>query len=182
MAEVIFRNYHDGDDIGAITALLHGAYGPLARMGFRFLATHQDEATTLRRLTRGFALIAEYEGHIIGTITLNPPKPHSRCPWYTRPEVYSFGQFAVHPDFQKQGLGGRLLQLAEARARAHSARELALDTAEGAVHLRQWYERLGFRFIEHVSWEETNYRSVVLSKKLDDRPDASAPPTGSVLV
>ncbi|MEQ1852103.1 MAG: bifunctional GNAT family N-acetyltransferase/class I SAM-dependent methyltransferase, partial [Chthoniobacteraceae bacterium] len=65
-------------------------------------------------------------------------------------------------------LGQRLMHVIEQRALQHGAAELALDTAEGATHLVRWYERLGFRFIQHVSWDETNYRSVVMSKRLPD--------------
>ena len=58
------------------------------------------------------------------------------------------------------------MRVIEQRALQQGATELALDTAEGATHLIRWYERLGFRFIQHVSWDETNYRSVVMSKRL----------------
>lgn len=68
-----------------------------------------------------------------------------------------------------------MLEFVEQHARDHEAAELALDTAEGAIHLRQWYERLGFRFIEHVSWQDTNYRSVILSKQLTGNGGSSAP-------
>ena len=43
---------------------------------------------------------------------------------------------------------------------------VTLDTAEGAEHLIRTYEKRGYRFIEYVQWEVTNYRSVVMSKKL----------------
>jgi GNAT superfamily N-acetyltransferase len=160
------RPLRPDDPIPPITVILHAAYSPLARMGFRYLATHQDDATTLRRLQRGFALVAELEGVIVGTVTLRPPRDKSDCAWYLRPGVYSFGQFAVRPDLQRRGIGLRMLQFVEQQARDCGAAELALDTAEGAEHLRKWYERLGFRFVGHVSWDDTNYRSVVLSKEL----------------
>jgi len=44
--------------------------------------------------------------------------------------------------------------------------ELALDTAEGASHLIKYYSDKGYRFIEYINWEITNYRNVVLSEKL----------------
>jgi hypothetical protein len=44
--------------------------------------------------------------------------------------------------------------------------EIALDTSERAHHLIQMYEKRGYRFVEYFQWEVTNYRSVVLSKKL----------------
>jgi predicted N-acetyltransferase YhbS len=165
-SEILIRPLRDDDSIPAITRLLHAAFASLAAMGFRYLATHQDDSTTERRLRRGLAFVAELDGEIVGTITLRPPKSESRCAWYLRPGVWTCGQLAVRPDLQRQGLGRRLMDTVERRAIAEGAAELALDTAEGAAHLIAWYRRLGFRFVQHVSWEETNYRSVVVSKPL----------------
>lgn len=63
-----------------------------------------------------------------------------------------------------------MIEFIEQQARTRGATALALDTA----HLRQWYERLGFRFIEFVSWHDTDYRSVILSKPLTTTAHASA--------
>ncbi len=161
------RRFCPEDSVPSITRLLHEAYAPLAAMGFRYTATWQDDDITLRRLTRGVAFVAEHGGAIVATVTLYPDAgPAAHCEWYATPGVHTFGQFAVRPDFQKQGLGRRLIQLVEAEARERGATELALDTAEGAAHLRACYDRLGYRFIQFMTWSDTNYRSVILSKSL----------------
>jgi GNAT superfamily N-acetyltransferase len=172
---VTIRPFRDGDSVRDITALLHAAYAPLLARGMRYLATHQDEATTLRRLTRGFPFVAEKEGTLVGTITLYGPEKDSPCAWYTRDGVFKFGQYAVRPNCQRHGIGLALLERAEAEARARGASEFALDTSEKAEHLIRWYERLGFRFIQHVSWDETNYQSVVLSKSLPAHRTSAIP-------
>lgn len=165
------RDFADSDSVPAITALLHAAYGSLAINGFRYLASHQDDAMTLHRLKSGIPFVAESGGAIIGTITLYRSSPNSLCEWYRQPTVYHFGQFAVRPDLQKQGIGSRLYEHVEMSARSLGVAELALDTAEGALHLRHWYKHLGFRFVQFVSWKETNYRSVILSKSLNKTPN-----------
>ncbi|MCA9101432.1 MAG: GNAT family N-acetyltransferase [Planctomycetales bacterium] len=164
--DVRYRPYQPDDDIEAITELLHRSYAPLAEMGLRFHATWQDAETTRRRLTTGHALIAESGGTIIGTVTLYGPWPESPCQWYRRDDVYHFGQFAVHPDLQRAGIGAHMLEMLEADTVRRGGRELALDTAEPAEHLTRWYARLGYRVVGHVTWEVTNYRSVVMSKRL----------------
>jgi GNAT superfamily N-acetyltransferase len=174
------REFANGDSVAAITALLHASYGFLAASGFRYLASHQDEATTLRRLQRGVPFVAESCGDIIGTVTLYRPSPTSLCEWYRQPAVYSFGQFAVHPEFQRRGIGTKIYEHVETCARSLGAGELALDTAEGALHLRRWYTRLGFRFIQFITWDVTNYRSVILSKSLSTTPNAALEPTTTV--
>lgn len=163
----VIRELHPDDSIPAITALLHEAYAPLSAMGLRFMATHQDDSVTADRLHRGLAYVATLDGVIVGTITLYAPGGQTyACEWYGRPAVFRFGQFAVRPDLQRQGLGLRLMQTIEQRAFAGGGTELALDTAEDATHLRRWYEAIGYRFIQFMSWEDTNYRSVILSKHL----------------
>lgn len=164
--ELQIRALREDDDVPAITALLHAAYAPLAEAGFRYLASHQDDEVTLRRLGAGWPYVGVRSGQLVATVTLRASEPDSACAWYRRPGVFSFGQFAVLPALQRSGIGHRLIQRIEQDATTRGATELALDTAEGAVHLCRWYSRLGYRFIQHVSWHETNYRSVVLSKSL----------------
>ncbi len=164
------RALREDDNVSAITRLLHAAYAPLAEMGFRYLASHQNDDVTWRRLRQGFAFVGVMSGQIVATLTLRPPDPDSPCAWYRESGAFSVGQFAVLPSLQRQGIGLRLIQMAELQACGRGASHLALDTAEGATHLRRWYERLGYRFIQHISWHETNYRSVVLSKSLKAEP------------
>lgn len=168
MNRIVIRDLRESDPIPEITWLLHEAYAPLAAMGLRYTATHQDDDVTRRRLASGWPWVAVLDGEIVATVTLYQNASGSEgCAWYREPGVFSFGQFAVRPDLQGQGLGGRLITMLESEAAVRGAGELALDTADGADHLIRWYEKLGFRFIEHVSWGSTNYRSVVLSKTLE---------------
>jgi GNAT superfamily N-acetyltransferase len=164
---VILRSLSDDDSIPEITRLLHEAYAPLAAMGLRFTATHQTDEITLSRLQRGVPFIGELDGEIVATVTLYPTAgANSSCAWYRELGVFYFGQFAVRPDLQGHGLGLRMMEMLEKESITRGGRELALDTAEQAHHLRAWYEKLGYRFIEFADWSTTNYRSVILSKSL----------------
>lgn len=160
------RLLSETDSIAELTELLHRAYASLADRGLKYVATYQDEATTLRRAQRGQCWIAEQDGKLVGTISYYPPQITDGCAWYDRPEVASFGQFAVDPELQRTGLGSRMLDRVEEQAMADGADELALDTAEPAKHLIDYYERRGYREIERVQWDVTNYVSVIMSKRL----------------
>ena len=81
-------------------------------------------------------------------------------------EVSSLHQFAVLPQHQGHGIGGKLLAFVEDKARACGAREIALDTADGAADLIDWYRRRGYREVGHVQWDGKTYRSLVMSKTL----------------
>ena len=76
------------------------------------------------------------------------------------------GQLGVRPALREQGIGSGLILTVEEAARRDGARDLALDTAEPAVHLTEWYQSLGYRFVEFANWDMTNYRSVIMSKTL----------------
>jgi predicted N-acetyltransferase YhbS len=167
--EISIRPWQRTDSAAELTELLHRAYARLAGMGLRFWATHQSAEATEKRIAEGECFVAVADGVICGTIVFRAAAATKGSPWYDRPEVASFAQFAVEPGLQSNGLGRRLIAHVEAHAAASGARELALDTAEPALHLVEWYTRLGYRFIEHAQWQHTNYRSVVLSKTLDIR-------------
>lgn len=163
---ILIRPLQPSDSLAALTTLLHEAYERLARMGLQYMATHQTEATTRERIAQATCLVAVLDGRICGTILFRCSKQTAGCPWYDRPEVASLGQFAVDPAIQAQGIGLRLLKAVESLAAASGCREIALDTAEPAVHLIEWYSRMGYRFVEYAQWSHTNYRSVILSKTL----------------
>lgn len=165
--EVLIRRFSEDEDrISELTELLHRGYARLAEMGLRFVATYQDDATTLSRIENAECYVAETNGKIAGTILFRDPCRTGSCAWYDRPEVASFGQFAVEPSLQGLGIGSMLMEKVEERARETGAQEIALDTAEPAVHLIQYYERRGYRIVDTVRWDVTNYRSVIMSKRL----------------
>jgi GNAT superfamily N-acetyltransferase len=155
------------DSIEELTQLLHAAYARLGHMGFNYTAVDQQEDVTRERMGQGECLVAVgRDERIVGTVLYRLPWQTSGGAWYDRPEVASFGQFAVLPALQSGGIGAQLLAAVEARVSAAGAVELALDTAEGATHLIAWYNRKGYRFVEYMQWPGKTYRSVVLSKTM----------------
>ena len=52
-----YRYLRASDDLVALTDLLHEAYAPLAAAGMRFVASHQDVATTQRRVAEGDTIV-----------------------------------------------------------------------------------------------------------------------------
>lgn len=160
------RPLDESDDLHALTDLLHRAYAPLLKRGMRFVASWQDPDQTRRRCAAGETWLAVAGLRVVGTVTLMPPGRERGSPWLKRPDVALFGQFAVEPAWQGRGIGGRLMDHVERRAREMGAAHLALDTSEHATELIATYERRGFGFVEHVQWDATNYRSVVMSRPL----------------
>ena len=168
------------DSITELTTLLHAAYARLGTMGFNYTAVDQPDEVTRKRVARGDCLLALADGRILGTTMFHAPGCSEGCPCYERPDVATIGQFGVLPGQQGRGVGTLLLREVEARALASGAAELALDTSEGADHLIAWYERHGFRFVEHAQWTGKTYRSVIMSKVLGERPAQPASVTAAV--
>jgi len=164
--EWTIRRFQVGDSLAELTELLHAAYRQLGDLGFNYTAVDQSIQVTEKRLAAGECLVAVSGRRLVGTITFYPKEAAAGCPWYDRPEVSSLGQFGVLPTLQRMGFGRRLLAAAEDLALGTGAEELALDTAEGATHLVDWYHRCGWRFVEHAHWRGKTYRSVIMSKSI----------------
>lgn len=153
-------------ELDPLTDLLHEAYAPLAAKGMRYLATHQPASKTLERLEEGESYLAFIDNHLIGTVTLYREKVSSSCEYYRKQGVFSFGQFAIKPQFQGKGFGSALMDMLELRATELGASELALDTSEHAENLIQMYMKRGYVQVAFTQWDVTNYRSVIMSKHL----------------
>lgn len=166
LTDVHIRAVRSDDNMQAITDLLHRAYKPLADAGMRFVATYQDENTTRDRFAQGHGFVAIAHDKVIATVTIYSTLQNSRCAWYNVEGVWHFGQFAVEPLHQGMGVGALLLNFAEHFARMQGAREIALDTAETANNLIDYYLARSYRRAGHVQWDITNYRSVVMSKEI----------------
>ena len=91
--------------------------------------------------------------------------PHGE--YVTEGPLALFGQFAVEPNLQNQGLGRRLIETVEAEARRLGAIEICLDTAQAADHLVGYYQKLGYEIRAEADWRpEVNYKSWVMVKDL----------------
>jgi predicted N-acetyltransferase YhbS len=167
MSGILIRPLKPDDGVQEITALLHRAYRRNADMDIHFVASHQDIEVTKERLANGPSFIAELDGKIVGTITLTFPMNVPHAEYMTDRPLASFGQFAVEPGLQKAGIGRRLIETVEKEAIQLGAEEICLDTAQPAVHLIAYYERLGYEIRAEADWRpEVNYKSWVMVKTL----------------
>jgi GNAT superfamily N-acetyltransferase len=137
-------------------------------MGLNYTAVDQSSAVTKRRISRGICFVAVELKEILGTILVEPPNLNNTCPHFARPCVATAHQFGVAPARQGAGVGSRLLVHAESWATENGCSELALDTAEPAHHLVALYVRRGYKRIGFVQWDGKRYRSVVMSKRLNN--------------
>lgn len=161
--------FSENDSVEELTNLLHSSYKRLADMGLKFVATYQTSEYTKSFLKNGECFIIKENEMIIATVMYYNSffmKEEDAPAWYKKDFVSYFGKFAVMPGYQNKGIGGMLMDFLEEYAKSKGKTELALDTSEKALHLIDYYKKRGYRFIEYHQWDVTNYRSVVMSKKL----------------
>jgi len=154
------------DSIDELTRLLHRAYADLAKMGLNYTAADQSPETTRKRVESRECFVAADGSNLVGTILVNSQVPNNLGAQFGRPEVASFHQFGVLPEYQGRGVGSLLLGHAEDWVRGRGFTELALDTAEPAAQLVTFYVRRGYRAVATIQWSGKLYRSLVMSKVL----------------
>ena len=162
------RLWNTEDSVDELTTLLHLAYGPLGAMGLNYTAVDQSPEVTAERIAGCMCYVAEHDGKLVGTATVRGPYESSECEYYTRPDIATVNQVAVHPSFQAQGIARALLATCSSWAQQQGYRKLALDTALPATHLVALYRKLGYTEVAQVQWPGKVYRSAVLSRHLSD--------------
>ena len=188
---VTVRLLEPSDSIPQITRLLHRAYAPQMAMGLKPLAGRQDDSVTRERCLNSECYIALLgadatataaaprpgtngaagtragsSARIVGVILFEEHEKVTFPPFFLRPDVCHFAQFAVDPDHQGLGIGRMLLEKIEERSREKGCKELALSMAEPDAKLLEFYLKRGFRLVEYWQWPYTNYRSCILSKRI----------------
>jgi ribosomal protein S18 acetylase RimI-like enzyme len=171
--KIEFRLFNSNDSIKEVNTLLLSSYKALADKGMKFAASHEDEHATQKNIEDGECYIGILDGNIVTCAMLRLPDKIEKIgwkangpAWYQGEGVTTFGRFAVSPEFQGLKIGSKMMDVIENRARELGFLELSLDTSEHAEHLIKMYKARGYRFIEYHQWGITNYRSVVMSKKL----------------
>jgi ribosomal protein S18 acetylase RimI-like enzyme len=140
-------------DCTSIVACVHAAYKPyVARIGQTPAAMLADyTALVERRVVHVLRVRTTRE--VIGVIVL----------WPTDGAMF-IENVAVHPRYQGQGLGRRLMAFAEDQANATNIAEVRLYTNQAMTENVAFYVRLGFEEIDRRTDE--GYRRVFLRKRL----------------
>ena len=120
------------DDAGTVSAITDAAYGKyIARIGRK-----------PRPMTEDYhKIVAE---HPVWVLCLGD-RPVGVLVLMAEPESMLIYSVAVRPEYQKLGLGRRLLELAEAQARHAGYSRIRLYTNEHMVENIDLYRRLGYQ-------------------------------------
>lgn len=172
--DIAVRRFMTGDSVPEITALLHRAYARQRALGLDPLAGRQDDTITLDRVlaSEAYLAVADVSKHdsdrneiIVGIILFNEHEKVTFPAAFLEPRTSHFAMFAVDPQLQGIGVGVKLMEQCETRARETGSDRLALSMAEPDTSLRRYYERRNYEFIEYWQWPYTNYRSLILARQ-----------------
>jgi ribosomal protein S18 acetylase RimI-like enzyme len=129
------------------------------RFGHGFWSSPPSERAvlaTMRKPKFSQTLIARTNRRIVATLRLATMKPWAIDTAYFTPAdapLYLTGM-AVHPDFQRKGVGRLLLKEAEAVACAWPADAIRLDTFDAAAGIGPFYAKCGFREVARVIYKK----------------------------
>lgn len=135
-----FRIALESDAI-ELSSLINSAYrGDSARAGWTFESdlvggerTNPEEISSIVRKSDEMYLLAESENKIIGCVFVKIYE-----------DAYFIGMLTVSPTLQNAGIGAKLLQEVETRARTAGKKFTRLDVIHVRAELIAWYERKGY--------------------------------------
>ncbi|WP_146552477.1 GNAT family N-acetyltransferase [Rummeliibacillus sp. SL167] len=129
-------------DAKVLLDILLKAYEQDKKLGINFDATHATLPMVEQHLKRNICYFLQIDGQPVATISL-------RMPWGPNPgpeKVPHIGWFATHPDYEKQGLGTRLLSWVENTILKDQMKVpyVTLGTADTHPWLVSMYQRKGY--------------------------------------
>lgn len=125
-------------DTAALTDLVNRAFA-IERSFIDVQRTTPEEIAAL--IASGDFLVLEYAGGLCGAVLVQGPGHREGVP----PSHAYLGMLSVLPELQGQGLGLRLVRVAEAMAEATGAAAMRLQIISLREELSRWYRSLGYR-------------------------------------
>jgi len=100
--------------------------------------------------------IAEKNGRGIGATMVG----------FAKPDVCYIGRLSVLPEYQGQGLGGKILAYAIDRATETNARYISIGVVSDEQHLIEWYKRMGFTINRRVNYDDFPFEVTMMRREL----------------
>lgn len=131
------------DDLVAAGRMVQRAY--FALPGYPRDPGYDEEIGDVAgRLSTTTVLLALRDGEVVGCATYVAEHTHEHAE-HDDPEAATFRAFAVAPEAQGAGVGGRMLEWLAARALADGKRRIRIHTLECMPAAQRLYERAGYR-------------------------------------
>ena len=128
-------------ELPAALAVLHAAFEEYRTQLNPPSSAHRETIASLQaRLESGHLLLALIDGDIVGCVI-----------YQVEPDYMYLGRLAVLPAHRRRGIGTALIAYIEDYARAIAAPRVRLGVRIALAHVRNRYERMGYRLVEERS-------------------------------
>jgi len=144
------------EDAERLAAVYRSAYAENRELGFPAKAESATAAEVREWIESATVLVAAVEGTVVGGVRLER----------TDGDRAKLSRLGVHEDWKGEGLGGRLVDATEARARDRGAAVLRLTTPGEHPYLPAFYRRRGYERTGTYPLEYREYDEIVLEKPL----------------
>lgn len=159
-AELIVRPARVGD-AEEITALTLAAYSLRVKADPPYAALSEGPEHVREHLSLGGGIVAEAGGRVAGCIRWRVESPGILLGY----------RLAVSPDFQRRGIGSRLLARLEGVAQREECRQVHLHVRRNSPELMDMYARFGYSIIIDNPEPEYNHPIyVVMMKRIVSGP------------
>jgi phosphoribosylanthranilate isomerase len=131
------------EDLPGILALQKLAYYSEAELNrdFNIPPLTQTSVQIEEEFAGKLFLVAKFDGRLVGSVRAE-----------LRDDACYIGRLIVHPDFQNQGLGSKLMNAIEKRF--ESAKRYELFTSERSTRNIYLYQKLGYQIFDHKRLDE----------------------------
>lgn len=142
-------------DIWRVTRIAYAPYKGIIKPTFGALRVTEKAIRYQIRTGKYIYLVARHEGRVVGTL---------RC--RKRGRYLGLSRLAVLPDYQRHGIGRRLMEWAEDEARRLGLRRLRGEVRAVMPDLLRYYRRMGYRPIGRRSRKGYPGYLIIVQKRL----------------
>lgn len=158
-----------------VTNVIYDGYTKRLKENLFYAAVNQTKETTEQRALNGKCWLALKNNEIVGTITCNfYTQPiyltsKGKKKWYIDDYYAHIQQFAVKEKYQGLGIGKKLRKTVEDYCKQKGIDSIIDDTSVEAKDLWKWYTKLKHEKVDYISWNNTNYYTVVRRQKINGK-------------
>ena len=164
VAEAMTVRDATSDDVEALTTLYHDAYAETVVRGLPASAAWVEEETVAEWVREDHVLVAAVGEELVGAVRLTDHEG------WDRPVLTRLG---VASEWKRQGIGTRLMDEAESRAREDAWDRIRLTVARGHPYLVEWYRERGYEVVGLYELDDRPYDEHVMEKALGGCPGES---------
>lgn len=158
-----------------ITDVIHDAYKEREKQNLHFAATRSTPAENAQKILDGKCFLAMDNNEIAGLVFLRCPKwpyltrKNGKQKWYCDKKYGMVINLAVKEKYKRHGISKKLLQKLIDECKDLKLDSVIIDTSSKLKWLNQFYASFGFKKVDYISWNTTNYYTIVRRLNLNGK-------------